>query len=534
MSDNKIKLDGDSLSLDNFIKVVREGVVVYFSKESQKKMKESRQMLEDWVNDEKVVYGVTTGFGPFVSVLIPSKHQTDLQENLIRSHSANVGPLFSEEEVRAAMLLRLNVFAKGCSAIRIGTVNTLKEMLNKRIHPCVPQWGSVGASGDFTPSSHIALALMGEGEVIYKGKKVKTAFAFKKEGVIPVKFKAKEGLALINGTTMMTGVGAIQLYDAWNLVRSAEIISAISMGALNASMEPFIARGHEMKAHPGQISVASNLRKLLADCELVINNDKLKKIQNDLQDKIKNGKEVVDSGIHVQDVYSLRATPQVLGAVRGALDYITNSLLIEMNSANDNPLFFTDLGISYQGANFHGQTVALPLDVLSISLTEIAVLSERRLNKLLDSVRSRGLTPFLAGKKAGLSCGFEGSQYIPTSLVAECRTLCNPVSIQSIPSNGENQDVVSMGLIAARKARDIKEKIEYVLAVELLAACQGVEERGVEKLGNILTLAHKEVRKLVSSHNKDRVMSNDFEKIKDFIHQGKLVSVIKKKISDLE
>ena len=197
MSDNKIKLDGDSLSLDNFIKVVREGVVVYFSKESQKKMKESRQMLEDWVNDEKVVYGVTTGFGPFVSVLIPSKHQTDLQENLIRSHSANVGPLFSEEEVRAAMLLRLNVFAKGCSAIRIGTVNTLKEMLNKRIHPCVPQWGSVGASGDLTPSSHIALALMGEGEVIYKGKKVKTAFAFKKEGVIPVKFKAKEGLQKI-------------------------------------------------------------------------------------------------------------------------------------------------------------------------------------------------------------------------------------------------------------------------------------------------------------------------------------------------
>lgn len=534
MAEHKIRLDGESLTLEDFIKVVREGVQIEIAPESVKKMEASREMLEKWVEEEKIVYGITTGFGPFVSVLIPSKHQSDLQNNLIRSHSANVGPLFSEEEVRAAMLLRINAFAKGCSAIRMETVNLLKDLLNRKIHPCVPQWGSVGASGDLTPSAHIALALMGEGDVIYKGKRMSAADALKKEGLTPVQFKAKEGLALINGTTMMTGVGALQLADAWNLLHSAEVIAAMSMAALGASVEPFQARGHEVKPHPGQIITASNLRKLLAGCELVIDEKKLQKIQNELQEKVKFNQDVIESGIHVQDVYSLRATPQVLGAVRGAMEYVTSALLIEMNSANDNPLFFTELDKSYQGANFHGQTVALPLDVLSISLTEIAVLSERRLNKLLDSARSRGLTPFLAGPKFGLRCGFEGAQYIPTSLVAECRTLCTPVSIQSIPSNGENQDVVSMGLVAARKAREIKDRIEYVLAVELLVACQGVEERDITQLGDILTSVHNKVREAVLNYSEDRMMSPDLEKIREQLHNGEIMKTIKTKVPDLE
>ncbi len=534
MNEEKIFLDGENLSLANFIKVVRNGSQVAIELAAKTKIEESRAMLEEWIKEEKVVYGITTGFGPFVSVLIPTKYQTELQENLIRSHSANVGPLFSEEETRAAMLLRLNAFAKGYSAIRLETFTLLQEMLNRGVHPCIPQWGSVGASGDLTPSSHIALTLMGEGRAKYKGQEMGAVEALAAAGLQPVKFSAKEGLALINGTTMMTGVGGLQLGDAWNLVKTAEIISALSIEALLGSTEPFLARGHEVKAHTGQIATAKNLRKLLDGSGLVWSKEDLENVQKDLQDKVKLSGDVTESGIHVQNVYSLRATPQILGAVRDALTYVTKSLLTEMNSANDNPLFFTDLNISYQGANFHGQPVSMPLDMLSISLTEIAVLSERRLNKILDSARSGGLSPFLAGEKSGLTCGFEGAQYIPTSLVAECRTLCNPASIQSIPSNGENQDVVSMGLVAARKARDIKERVEYVLAVELLAACGGVEERDLSKLGPASNVVYKKVREIVPSYTKDRVMAGDFEKIKDLIHSGKLLSLVEEQIGSLE
>jgi len=527
-------IDGDNLSLEELAKVAQDGEKIEFSATSQKKMRESREMLEKWVAEEKIVYGVTTGFGPFVSVLIPTKYQTELQENLIRSHSANVGPLFSSEETRAAMLLRLNAFAKGCSAIRLETADTLKAMLNNQIHPSIPQWGSVGASGDLTPSSHIALALMGEGEVEYKKEKMNASEALKIVGLTPVKFVAKEGLALINGTTMMTGVGALQLYYAWNLIKTAEVISVMGIEVLLGSVEPFLARGHEMKPHPGQIATASNLRKMLAGSKMIWSKEDLERIRKELSEKVKRSGEVTESNIPVQNVYSLRATPQILGAVRDALEYINKQVLIEMNSANDNPLFFTDLDISYQGANFHGQPVALPFDVMAIALTEIGVLSERRLNKMLDKVRSNGLSPFLARGKSGLRCGFEGAQYIPTALVAECRTLCNPASVQSISSNGENQDVVSMGLVAARKARDIREKIEYILAVELLAACEAVEERDREKLGPVSLAVYSKIRQTVPSFVEDRVMSQDIEKIKNIIHSGEIVKLVESIVGVLE
>ena len=480
-----VLLDGESLTIESLARVARRDIPVTLSPESKKKIQESREMLEQWLKDEKVVYGVTTGFGPMVSILIPAKYQTELQENLIRSHSANVGPRFSKEEVRAAMLLRVNVFAKGYSGIRLETVELLRSMLDAGIHPQVPQWGSVGASGDLNPSAHIGLAVMGEGLVEYMGEEMTARVALERAGLAPIRLMAKEGLALVNGTTMMTAVGALALFDAWNLVKTAEIIGVLSMEALLGSAEPFLAETQQVKPHPGQIRTAANLRKLMKGTRLIWNGSVLKRIQETLRDKMKEAGEVVDSDIRIQNVYSLRAIPQILGAVRDAFEYITARITTEINSANDNPLFFTDLGIPNQGANFHGQSVALPLDVLAISLTEVGILSERRLNKMLDPARSDGLSPFLARGKYGLRCGFEGAQYIPTALVAECRTLCNPASIQSIPSNAENQDVVSMGLIAARKARDIKEKIEYILAVELLAACEAMEEREKEKMGEV-------------------------------------------------
>jgi len=529
MKQKSLVLNGGELDFDNVITVARENTHVLLSKESKKKIELSRAMVDSFVEDEKIVYGVTTGFGPFVSVLIPKKYQTQLQENLIRSHSANVGPLFSIEETRAAMLLRANAFSLGYSGIRLETVELLIAMLNKKIHPCIPQWGSVGASGDLTPSSHIALSLMGEGMVEYNGKKIPTKKAFKLAGLTPVTFKAKEGLALINGTTMMTGVGSLQVSDTWNLVKMADIISAFSIEVLGGSMEPFLLRAHMAKPHPGQIKVVKNLNALLKDSKLVRTSKDLQKIQKKLQHDVKRNGDVYDSGIHVQDVYSLRATPQILGAVRDALTYVSQQIETEMNSANDNPLFFPDLGISYQGAHFHGQPVAIPMDVLSIALTEIGILSERRLNKILDPVRNAGLSAFLARGKSGLRCGLEGAQYIATSLVAECRTICNPASIQSIPSNGENQDVVSMGLIAARKARDIKEKIEYILAVELMAVCEGMEERDKSKMSSAAKLVYDEVRQVVSPYNKDTVMHEKLEVVRNIIKSRIVVSMIEEK-----
>jgi MIO-dependent L-tyrosine 2,3-aminomutase len=521
----EVILDGENLKISELAAISRSGVKATLDDKLIDKMQRSREMLEKWIEEERIVYGVTTGFGPLVSRLIPTKFQTDLQVNLIRSHSANVGPVFSKENTRAAMALRINAFAKGFSAIRVETVDRLKQMLNAGVHPRVPEWGSVGASGDLTPSAHIALALMGEGEVEFGGDVLPAKDALDKVGIKPVVLAAKEGLALINGTTMMTGVGAMVIHDTWNLVKTAEIISVLSMEALLGSAEPFIREGHEAKPHPGQLNSVDNIRKLMQGSKLIWNGEVLKRIQSELSKKMKESEKVLDSGVHVQNVYSMRATPQIMGAVRDALDYVTARITTEMNSANDNPLFFPDLGIPYQGANFHGQSVALPMDVLSIALTEIGIISERRLNKMLDEDRSAGLSPFLANARAGLRCGFEGAQYIPTSLVAECRTLCNPASIQSIPSNAENQDVVSMGLVAARKARDIRDRIEYILVVELLAACQALEERDMEKMSVVSKAVHKRVREKISPLKEDRVMTEDFEKMKNIIHNGDIVSI---------
>ena len=529
-----IVLEGLNLTPEQLVGVARGGEKVFLNKGVERRISASREMLEKWIKEEKIVYGVTTGFGPFVSVLIPTKYQSQLQHNLIRSHSANVGPLFSREEVRAAMTLRVNAFAKGCSAVRLTTVNLLLELLNRGIHPCIPEWGSVGASGDLTPSAHVALTLMGEGKVEYKGKIMASAKAFKSEGLKPIELAAKEGLALINGTTMMTGVGGLQTHDVWNLEYQAEIISALSIEGLLGSLEPFHPSGHKVKPHPGQIAVAKNLCKLLKGSKLVWDARKLEEVRSSLQKKMKENGDVLETNIPIQNTYSLRATPQILGAVRDAITYVKQQVVIEMNSANDNPLFFTEENLAYQGANFHGQPLALPMDVLSIAATEIAVLSERRLNKILDRSRNNGLSAFLAGDRSGLHCGYEGAQYIPTSLVAECRTLCNPASIQSIPSNEENQDVVSMGLVAARKAREIKNRVEYVLAVELLAACEAVEARGIEKVSPAGKLVHQEVRKVIPPYNSSRVMHESIEKSRDLIHSGKLVGLIKSRVKDLE
>lgn len=519
-----IQANGKRVTVKDVAMVARFGAAVEIADSERQAMSRSRAMLDQWVSDEKIIYGVTTGFGPFVSTLIPTQYQSELQQNLIRSHAANVGPVFSREETRAAMFLRLNAFAKGYSAVRMDVIDLLLAFLDNGIHPQVPEWGSMGASGDLNPSAHIALALMGEGTVEYGGTVMPTKEALNKAGLQPVTFMAKEGLALINGTTMMTGVGAIQVHDAWQLVKTAEVVAALSIEALGGSIEPFLAEGHELaKPHPGQIKTAENLRTLLADSELIWQRKEIEETREKLRQEMREKNDVVDSGIHMQNAYSLRATPQIVGAVRDALEYVTARITTEINSANDNPLFFPDSDLGYQGANFHGQPVALPFDVLTLSLVTLGNISERRLNRMLDATRSNGLSPFLARGKSGLRCGMEGAQYIAASLIAECRSLATPVSIQSIPTNGENQDVVSLGLVAARKARDVLKRLEYVIAVELLAAVEALEERDITKLSRPGRLVYDTVRAVVTPYDVDTPMQARIEAVAEIVRGGSIL-----------
>ncbi len=529
-SSSPIHANGQNVCVDDVLAVARFDAPVEIAPESLVVMDRSRMMLDQWVEEEKVIYGVTTGFGPFVSTLIPTQYQTELQQNLIRSHAANVGPIFSREETRAAMFLRLNAFAKGYSAVRKDITELLIAFLAKGIHPQVPEWGSMGASGDLNPSAHIALALMGEGTVEYGGTIMPTNEALKATGLKPVVFRAKEGLALINGTTMMTGVGTIQVHDAWQLLKTVEIVSALSIEALGGSIEPFLPEGHMAKPHPGQIRTAENLRTLLADSGLIWQVKDIEAMREKLRQTMRSKNDVVDSGIHMQNAYSLRATPQVVGAVRDALTYVTARIETEINSANDNPLFFPDSNLGYQGANFHGQTVALPFDVLTLSLVTMGNISERRLNRMLDAVRSNGLSPFLARGKSGLRCGMEGAQYIAASLIAECRSLATPVSIQSISTNGENQDVVSLGLVAARKARDVRKRLEYVVAVELLAACEALEERDKTKLSRAGQTVYDLIRTTIPPYEADTPMQQRIEAVVEFIRSGQVVAVVEQVI----
>lgn len=524
-----IVIDGDSFTIKDVVSVAREQATVMIDENSERRMRESRSAVDRWTSEGRIMYGITTGFGSMASTLIPPAYQQELQENLIRSHASNVGPALPKEEVRAALTLRLNALAKGVSGISLETAHLLKAMLNQGVHPLVPQFGSVGASGDLNPLSHIALAAIGEGLSEFKGEIMPSRDALKRAGLSPVTLRAKEGLALINGTSVMTGIGALACYDLAVLIKSAEIITSLTMEALHASLEPYEEFGQVMKPHPGQLRTAANIRTLLQGSHLVSDGDHVREFRKNLQSTLQKNGEVTHIERAVQDAYSIRAVSQVLGASRDALEYVSGRLTTEMNSASDNPLVFSKEDAIFQGANFHGATVALPLDVLTISAIQVGILSERQLNRLLNRHLSNGLPAFLARGNVGLRCGFAGAQYVSTSLVAECRTMAIPASIQSVPSNEDNQDVVSMGLIGARKARDIIGKIEYILAVELLAVCEALEEREKEKMSPITRAAYESVRSQIPAYDVDRPMTPDFEKTKRMIHGGKLVKVVEER-----
>jgi histidine ammonia-lyase len=480
-------LTGHTLTLDEVKRVLYGSEMVVASKESMEAVERSRKAVENIVANKKVVYGINTGFGKFSDVLIEADDVEELQWNLIHSHACGVGEPFPEIVSRAMLLLRANALLKGYSGVRPVVIERLLDLLNAKIHPVIPQQGSLGASGDLAPLSHLVLALLGEGEVFYRGQRVQAIEALTKEGIAPITLKAKEGLALINGTQAMTAMGVVGYLEAEQLAYESELIAAMTIEGLRGIIDSFDERIHLARGYKQQTEVAARIRDYLTDSKLTTKQGELR----------------------VQDAYSLRCIPQVHGASWQALDYVKEKLEIEMNAATDNPLIFEDGAKVISGGNFHGQPIALAMDFMKIAIAELANISERRIERLVNP-QLNDLPPFLS-PAPGLQSGAMIMQYAAASLVSENKTLAHPASVDSIPSSANQEDHVSMGTIASRHAYAILQNTRRVLAIELICAMQAVEHRGVEKMALKTRAFYEEARQIVPSITKDRVFSNDIE-----------------------
>ncbi|MBU5426396.1 histidine ammonia-lyase [Tissierella pigra] len=506
----KIFIDGNSLTLEEFVEVARMGKEVELSKEAILKVEKARALVDKFVDENKVVYGITTGFGKFSDVVITGEETKTLQRNLIISHACGVGNPLEEEVVRGIMLLRANALSKGFSGIRLSTLNTLVEMLNKKVHPIIPEKGSLGASGDLAPLSHMVLVMIGEGEAIYEGKRMSGKEAMAKANIQTVELTSKEGLALINGTQVMTSIGALTIHDSIVLSKTADIAASLTMEALNGITDAFDPRVHSVRAHEGQINTAKNILSILENSSMTTRQGE----------------------VRVQDAYSLRCLPQIHGGSKDCFKYVKEKIEIEMNSATDNPLIFVDEEEVISGGNFHGQPMALSFDFLGIGLSELANISERRLERLVNPSLSNGLPAFLV-KKGGLNSGFMIVQYSAASLVSENKVLAHPASVDSIPSSANQEDHVSMGTIAARKAREILGNARKVLAMEILAACQAIDLRDNKGLGKGSNIVYNIIREDIPFMEDDRVMYSDINKSEDILKTGKIVNEVEKEIGRL-
>lgn len=500
-----IKIDGNSLTLAEIKKIACKDEKISLTDQAKDKVMKCRNYVEEIIANNEVVYGLTTGFGKFATITIPTDQIDQLQENLIVSHATGVGNCLSREEVRAIMLLRLNVLAKGNSGIRLNTLQLLVDMLNKGVHPLIPEKGSVGASGDLAPLSHLALVLIGKGEAEFKGKIFPGKVALDEAGLEPVKLKAKEGLALNNGTQVMTAVMALNYLKAEKLVKLADLVAACSIDSQLGSTTAFDEDIHKLRPHNGQLDSAENLRNLLKNSQL--------------RESHKNCN-------YVQDAYSIRCTPQVHGAVRAALDYARSILEVEINSATDNPLIFPDERKVISGGNFHGEPVAIAADSFGIAVSEIASISERRMERLLNPALSRGLKAFLANKP-GYDSGFMIAQYTAAALVSENKVLAHPSSVDSIPTSANQEDHVSMGTTGAMKARSILQNTAWVLGIEFMVALQALEDRGI-KSSAILEEAHQFVRKTVPRLQSDRYIKDDIDNMQKILLGDELFDLITK------
>ena len=502
-----ILLNGYDLTLEDIAKVSYGYQEIKLTDAAKQKVQKCRDYVEKIIAENRTVYGLTTGFGKFSTIRIPLEDIDTLQENLILSHATGVGNYLSIAETRAIFLLRINVLAKGHSGIRLSTLQTLIDMLNMRIHPCIPEKGSVGASGDLAPLSHLALVLLGKGKAELNGKIVSGADAMQQCGLTPVKLKAKEGLALNNGTQVMTGICALALLKAESLCKHADLIAGMSVDSLLATPDAFDELIHQLRPFNGQLQSAENLRNILK-------NSKLRKSHTDCE--------------NVQDAYSLRCTPQVHGAVRQSLQFVRSMLEVEINATTDNPLIFPDEDRVISGGNFHGEPIAFASDTLGFTVSELANISERRMEQILNPALNRGLHAFLA-PKLGLDSGFMIAQLTAASLISENKVLAHPSSVDSIPTSANQEDHVSMGTIGAVKARNMIQNTTYVLGIELMVSAQALDCRNFES-SPIIENVKKMVRKIVPKLVKDRIITEDIHAMHNLIDSGEILKNISTEI----
>jgi len=495
-----VEIDGQHLTLEA-VESVAQGAPATLSVAARRRVELASTMVAEIIAARRPVYGISTGVGELRTVPISADQVELLQRNIVRSHAAGVGDPLPEPVVRAMVLLRANALARGHSGVRPVVIDTLLQMIARGVHPVIPEQGSLGASGDLAPLAHLALVLMGDGEAFYRGARMLGGTAMRLAAIDPLVLGAKEGIALINGTQLMSALGTLFLLDAERLAAVADIAGALSLEALRGTDQPFMERLHAVRPHRGQIESARHVRELLYGSSRIVH----------------------DEYDRVQDAYSLRCIPQVHGAVRQALVHLREVLSVEINSATDNPLIFPEEGIVLSGGNFHGEPLALTLDYATTAVAELASISERRIERLVNPYLS-GLPAFLTSD-GGVQSGYMLAQYTAAALVSENKVLSHPASVDSIPTSANQEDHVSMGAHAARKALQVLRNSQQVLAIELVTACQAIDF-GAGALGGGTAAAYRVVRAAVPHLEDDRILSHDFAMALDLVRRGEVLQAV--------
>ena len=509
-----IYLDEEPVTRDDLVAVARKGTRVDFSRKAEKRVAKTSALIEKWVAEKKVIYGITTGFGALCNVTISQADTRQLQENILMSHAAGVGNPLPEDVVRALMAIRAHDLSLGYSGCRMETLRYLIHLLNNGVVPVIPEKGSVGSSGDLAPTAHMGLVLIGRGEACYKGELLSGGEVLRRIGLKPLSLEAGEGLALINGTQVMTAIGVLVVHDALRLSKMSDISCAMTLEVLMGSNSEFDPRIHQVRPHPGQIATARNMLRLIEDSR------------------------IIDSHAgcaRVQDAYTLRCSPQIHGASKDAVAHAVRVMDIEINSTTTNPLIFSDTGEVRLGGNFHGQPVAMAADYLSMGLAELGSVSERRIERLVNPQLS-DLPAFLV-KNGGLNSGYMIGQYAAAALVSENKVLAHPACVDSIPTSANKEDHVSMGTIAVRQTREILDNVETVVAIELLCAAQAydlVTENTRMKGGKGTRAAYEVIRSHVPYMDRDRDLYKDIRTMVKVLRSGEIVRAVEGAVGELE
>jgi histidine ammonia-lyase len=505
-----VTLDGHNLTVEKVVQVARENEKIAIHPEAIERIKKCRDLLEEKIKKREIVYGVNTGIGELSEVVLTQEQVEKYQRYLIYSHAAGYGKPLPIDVVRAAILSRINCHCHGHSGLRPVIVETLKEMLNKGVTPVVCEKGSVGACGDLSPMAQMALVPMGEGEAFYKGERLPGKEAMDRAGIPVIVYEARDGLATINGSNIIVGLGVLEIYDAERWIKNAEIAAAMTLEVLNANMKAYDERLHKVRGYPGALEASENIRRITEGSQLL-----------------------TQKGKKVQDCYSLRSTPQVMGAARDALKWARYMLETELNGAADNPTFFPEEDLVLTGANFQGTPMAFGLELLGMAITTVCVLSERRTNRLMNPHLSVGLPAFLT-KGAGMFSGLMLSQYTAGALICENRILSHPAATGSIPAAADQEDFVSMGMTTALKTQQIIDNAQAVLGIEFMAGAQAVDFRKPIKPGKGVQAVASTIRKYVDHLEEDRPLFDDINKLKEVVESGEILEVVEKAVGPLK